>query len=378
MDATFLLVGDNGHVDRLDDAGGLNGALAQLATMSQRRIDKAGQVRWSTHGTSLKLLERHFDSSLNQARADALAIRGDAFDPGMGAFNVRDLTYKFRRVLEEKQPPLNGFECFPVNSEVPPGALSYEQSRTYSTGEAVVYRGGSGADIPEVGIGKATFTHPVVYLASRATIDWLENLRINMTGLDTQARKMRAARRVLDELQNRWIWSGSTAHGLYGVLNHPYVDTALSTVDYGTAASDDVASDFGDWANYAENESGSTFQPNALAIAPKLYNKLANRRYGDNADKSLLDWILSANPHITTVKKVRELNDAGGTDVHAMFFFRTGGASDASAEIVSPMGPTLLTPDRRALVTEMFMVAGFGGVNHRETGDNLVVYVPMS
>jgi hypothetical protein len=372
----FLLVEDNGHIAPAD-SGPIQAGIARLMEVCDSRRDSLGRVEWDTHSKSMKLLQRHFDVAMRDAREDLTAIRGDAFDPGMGMFNPRDLTHRFQRVLEEKMAPLNATECFPVNTEVPPGALHYEQYRTYSTGEAVVYRGGSGADIPEVGLGQASFKQNVVYLVSKASINWLENLRANMTGLDVQGRKMRAARRVIDELENKWTFNGSEAHGLFGLLNHPYIDTALSTVTYVAATSgDDIAADFGVWANYAENESGSTFQPDTLLIAPKLENALRNRKYADDASKSLMDWMLSANPHIKRVKKVRELNDAGGSGIHAMVFTRSSnGGGDAVLEIVKPMMPTLLPPERRTLVSEMILASGFGGLNQREAGDNLVVYV---
>jgi hypothetical protein len=374
----FLVVSDNGHVSPMSDSGGIQAGIAALHALCRTRVDAQGRRVSNAHAVSLKLLARHFDSALGTMRQDAAEVlREDDFSAGLGAFNPRDLTYRFKAVLEERLPPLNAMTTFPVNTEVPPGALHYEQYRAYSTGEAVVYRGGSGADVPEVGIGQATARANVAYLISKASVNWLEQLRIGFTGLDTQARKMRAARRVIDELENKWAWNGSEANGLFGMLNHPYCDTALSTVAYQAAtASDDIAADFAMWANYAENESASTFQPNTLLIAPKLANALRNRAYGDNADKSLLQWMLDANPHIKTVKTVRELNDAGGAGIHAMVFVRAGASTaDTSVEIIKPMMATLLPPEQRALSSDLYLVSAFGGLNQREVGDNLVVYV---
>lgn len=378
--SNFLLIGDNGHVEPMANAAPVQAGLAHLIAMCSQRTDSTGRARWDTHVQSLRILQRHFDAAFSTVRADVAALRSDAFDPGLGMFNPRDLTHRFKQILEEKMPPLSSQKVFPINTEVPPGALRYEQYRAYGTGHPVVYRGGSGDDVPAVGIGQATFSAPVVYLISKAEINWLEQLRANMTGMDTQARKMRVARRVIDELENKWVYEGSEAYNIFGLLNHPYITTALSTVGWGASTSaDDIAADFGVWANYAENESQSTFQPDTLQLAPKLHNQLANRRYGDNADKSLLDWMLGANPHITRVEKVRELNDAGGTDIHAMAFTRNGaGGADASAEIIKTMTPTLLPPELRSLTSEFFLVSGFGGLNQREAGDNLIVYVDVS
>jgi len=122
---------------------------------------------------------------------------------------------------------LNAFTAFGLNTEVPPGSLRYEQYRMYATGQAVVYRGGSGAQVPAMGLGQATFSAPVVHLVAKADIDWLSELRANMTGLDLQGRMMRAAQRAIAEWENRAAFEGSVEHGLFGLLNHPYMDTAL-------------------------------------------------------------------------------------------------------------------------------------------------------
>lgn len=377
MTAHFLFLDERGHLEPMRDHGAVEAGVFRLAELRSTRIDASGRRVDNMHSLSMKMLERDFQGAANDLRADADLVRRDDFAAGLGALNPRDLTYKFKTVMEQKLPPMNALRIFPVNTEVPPGALDYEQYRSYSTGEAVVYRGGTGADIPEVGIGQASFKQPVAYIVTKASINWLEQLRTNMAGLDTQARKMLAARRAMDELVNRWAFNGSEALNMYGLLNHPYVDTALSAVVYSDdTTADDIASDFGDWANYADNESGSTFQPNTLLIAPKLANYLRNRKYSDDASKSLMDWLLGANPHIAKVELVRELNDAGGTGVHAMHFCRLGGGTaDSSLELVIPMAPTLLPPDRKALATELYMVGAFGGLNQTSVGDALTVYV---
>lgn len=376
---TFILVGDNGHCSPLGDSGEVGGRLASLLHFRQTQFNpKTGRVDDNMFALSKRAVERHVDSVHGTLTGHPEVKRNDSFVPTLGSFNVKDLTHKMTRVMEQRLPPLSSERVFPINTEVHPGAPNYEQTRTYATGEAVVYRGGTGADIPEVGIGQASYTQKVVTFVSRFTINWLEQLIAgSFAGLDVQARKMMAARRVIAELENRTTFSGSEALGFKGLLNHPYMDTAISQVSYiDSSDADDIVSDLGDWANYADNESGSTFIPNTLLIAPKLANYLRNRRYGDNADKSILDWFLSANPHITKVELVRELNDAGGSGVHAMSFCRIGaGPSDSSLEIVKPMSTTLLPPNVGSLATEMFLVSRYGGLNQTEAGDNLVVFV---
>lgn len=377
MTHIFLEVDQGGRVSPMSDSGAVGGALTSLIARSSSRIDGKGRRVDNLHSLSLELMEQNFRRVDADLRADSTVARNDDFAAGLGMFNPRDLTYKFKQAMEERLPPLNSLECFPVDTQVPPGALTYEQSRVYTTGQAVVYRGGTGADVPAVGLGTAAMQAPVVYLVSKVEINWLEQLRIGMTGIDTRSRKILGARRVIAELENKWAFQGAEAHGLYGLLNHPYMDTVTSTVVYGASgSSDDIAADFATWANYADNESGSTFRPNCLMIAPKLANYLRNRKYADDASKSLMDWMLAANPHITSVKLVRELNDAGGAGIHAMSFSRIGTSpTDSSLSLVKPMMATMLPPETRSLGTTMYMVSAFGGLNQTEAGDNLVVYV---
>ena len=363
-----------------DEFGRISGGIAMLYGVNGSggacgsRTDADGRRRWDNVDVSGRLLESRMADGYAGVVRDFGTARHDDFGAGLGSFNVRDLTQKLRKAMEEQLPPLQSRQVFSVNTDLSPGILAYEQSRTYGSGQAIVYAGGSGSDIPEVGIGTSTMTSKVVYLVSKATINWLEGLSSAFAGLDTQARKITRMRRVIEELEDKWAFVGNTSLGLYGLLDHPYIDTALSTVAYtDDSAADDIVTDFGSWANYAENESAGTFQYDTLLIAPKLANALRNRRYGDNADKSLMEWMISANPHIKRVESVSRLNDAGGTGIHAFAFMRSNGALP-SLEIVKPMTETTLPPDVTALVTSLYTVSGFGGLNQLSAGDNLVVY----
>jgi hypothetical protein len=162
MTGNFLLVGANGHVSPLQHTGNVQAGLARLVSMCSARRDSQGRQVYDTHRQSLRLLHQHFDSVCSDIRRDAEALREDGFTPGLGMFNPRDLTHRFQTILEERQAPLNAFAAFGLNTEVPPGSLRYEQYRMYSTGQAVVYRGGSGAQVPAMGLGQATFSAPVV------------------------------------------------------------------------------------------------------------------------------------------------------------------------------------------------------------------------
>lgn len=333
-----------------------------------RRVDNA-------HHKSFERLDGYLSAGLDEARR-----RNDAFLPNAGTYNPRDLTQRMKRAMEERLQPLNADKCFPVNTELDPGAIQYEQQRLMTTGRAAEYRGGLGDDAPTVEVGQSSVTQPILGGIIKIVNDFRELASDRFAGLDRAAKKLVGARRSMLELRSRWIWYGSQANGLYGIIGHPYVDTAVSQVPYtNDSAVLDILDDLVYWAQWADNQSGGAYKPDAVAIAQKLYNYLARTLVstGNASNMTLLDMAKKLCPHIATWEPVSELNTLDGTSgVHGMFFYAKGsGELDRSIELMDAMPPTLLAPEQRALGQQTFMVMFFGGANQRSAGDNLFVRV---
>jgi hypothetical protein len=375
-EGNWLIVDADGQPHREPNPTHLRNLLARTMVHSKARTDAKGRKHWGLHRISEKMradwLKRLFSNHATEMRA----IRGDSFDPGAGLHDIQDLTEKFNDIIREETPPLNAFEIWPTDTRVKPGMLQYRQSRLMSTAKAIVYRGGNGADIPRAGVAQVFQTAGVVYLISSAAIDLMEAMTDGVTNIDTMDEKMFAARLAIETLENKWTWEGSDENNLLGLLNHPFIDTFVSGVLYKNSTStDDLIEDLARWANYAQVQSSDAFKADTMLISTELRIYLANRPRTTGTDTSTLQWFLNANPHITKVMEVQELNNAGGAGIHGMAFIRRGaGVRDASASIIKPMGITLLPADQRALGTEMYLLSGFGGLNHRKVGDSLVVY----
>lgn len=373
----FLEVGPNGHVRQISDSGPVQAGITELVAFSQSRTDSRGRTVWNTHDVSTNMLRQHFDSTLADLRERGRGIRSDSFSASMGSFNPRDLTQRMTSVLEERHAPLSARRVFPLNTELRPGSRNYEQWRVYTGGEASVYRGGQAAEKGEIEVGQGSFTAPIIYFISSFSVDWLEQLAINLTGFNTQLRKMRGARRALEEIENRFAFTGSVFWKIYGLLSHPYVDTLISDVAFNSGSSATAISRaLSSWANYAEQESHSTFQPDTMLIATDLLNYIANEKFGGGDPDTVLDHFKRAHPHIKKIEKVPELNGAGPGGTHGIFFCRGGmGPGDSSVELMQVLPITILPPERRSLTTKTHLVSGFGGLSQHEVGDNLLVWV---
>lgn len=357
-----------GMVERMDVG------LTRLLSRVQFTTDSRGRTRCDAFSVGMEMFEANAKRVHAQLRADS----GVSVGLG-GAVNPSDLTHKMRRVLEEKKPPLQAMQSMTVNSEVPPGAASYRATRSYTAGQAVAYRGQSAQSIAEVSIGGASVEANVVAFITRVNVGWLENLRAGFAGIDVEARKMRGARRALDEVIDRTAWLGDTNLDLFGCYNHPYMDMEVSDVDIGgagTGTPDEISVKLSELSHYASEASNGAFEPNTLLIAPKLYNYIANKRFADGSQGTVLSHFREAHPHIKRIVPIHRFNDIGGSAVHGMLFMRSRDElGDSSIELVVPMGQTVLPPQVGSLATDMFIVTMFGGVLQNSAGDNLFVLV---
>ena len=375
----FLLLDESGRTHQMDGhtAGQAGAALTRLlvAVESRRRDD--GRMERNIHGVALRRMDSYAQAIAGQLN-EARGVRSDSFSPAMGAFNPRDMTHRFRQVMEERLPPTTALASYPVSTEIPPGAANYEMSRSYGSGEAVVYNGGNGKDIVPVSIGQTTTRQKIVTLLAKWEINWLEQFRANFAGLDIQTGKMRRTRRVMDEKINTLAWFGSTTWGLYGIVNHPYQDKIFSATAFdNTSDGVDILDAFSAAAWYAYSNKRTAFSPDTCTLSAKLM-AYASRTYvdpGSGSSEKLLEAMKAMCPHIVNWQVAHELDDAGPAGEHGIHFSRKGvGPADQSMRLEIPMAPTLLPPDSEALSSTTFMVAMFGGANQLEVGHNLMIW----
>lgn len=350
------------------EAEQLGGALANLCASLQFKVDSQGRTRNDAYARGMAMTEQAISNAQSAVRNDS------GFSAGLGGgLNPRDLTHRMKRVLEQRMPPMQAKRILPVNTEVRPGAAKYEQYRTYHTGEAVAYRGQSSEAIPGVGIGRASFEAPIVYFVTAVRTNWLEVMQGGFGGLDIQARKMAAGRRVMEEAVDRRAWLGDSSLNLFGVYNHPYMDTIVATSEADSTAADTLVAELISLANRASELSSGAYQPDTMVVSQYLLNDFASRRFGNGSDMTVLEHFKKSCPHITKIETCHRFDNVGGDGVHGIFFCKGKGADGASAELVQPMGTTLLPADTRALNTSLYLVCAFGGVNQNQVGDNLFV-----
>jgi hypothetical protein len=367
----FVEVLEGGCEGELSSSDYYAGAVEEFRATLKTKLDARGRRVDNAYTASMTRLDSYLASANDR--------RGDAFVPGAGNYNPRDLTQRIKRAMEERLQPLTADKCFPINTELDPGALTYEQTRLMTTGRAIEYRGGLGDDAPTVEVGQSSVQQPILGGIIKVVNDFRELAADRFAGVDRAAKKIAGARRSMQELRSRWIWRGSQANGMYGIIGHPYVDTATSQVPYTSASAvADIIADFVYWAQWADNQSGSAYKPDSVVIGQKLYNYLAGTvmALNNSSNVTILEMLKRLCPDIVNWMSAPELNATVASNVHGLFFYAKGtGELDRSVELMDAMPATLLAPEKRALGEQTFMVMFFGGANQRSAGDNLLVHV---
>lgn len=328
------------------------------------------------HGPRTDALDRYrVDSNAVRMRvmAEQAGVRTDAFNDGGGLHLPRQLEHIHQRVLEEKRPVPNGLSLFRISNEVPVGARTHTVRRFLEDGEAAVYRGGT--EVPRVGVSQVEEEFPVRHYVTSFATNHFEMLSSGFANTNEAQRKMRSARRIMESFINRMTWGigSNDAHGVYGVLNYPWLAKKIASVLFdGSAAVNDVLAELQDAANYPSQQSKSVFMPNRCVTSTRVRDYLMNTRLGSVNDTTIGEFFTRNNEHIDRIEGAWELRDIAGAGVDGILFY-----NDSEDGITNEMvqGLTPLPIQSFGFEDITYLYASHGGVIMRDAGNNILLLV---
>ena len=176
-----------------------------------------------------------------------------------------------------------------------------------------------GTDYPFVEVTQAQHNVPIEWKALAYDYSDREIGRAMLTGVPLSDRKTRMAFRIWEEQKDNVFINGDSAKGWDGFINVANVaspdasatfasSTGLVIADIINAALSDV-SDGTNQVRYADT----------LVLPVEQYNLIATKPIGDNADKSVLQYIMDHNVYTSQfgnplmIRTLRQLKGAGGT-----------------------------------------------------------------
>jgi hypothetical protein len=318
---------------------------------------------------------RRIDSMLREHQD---GTRTDGFSANAGFHLARQLEFVHTQVLEEQFPVPNGLRLFKTDESVPVGARTHTMRRVYQHGEARFYRG-PGDRIPRVGATQREETWPIRHLLAGYAWDIFEAASTQFANSGLMTTLARGARDAIMERANRAIWEGAEEHGLYGVLNYPFLPKKVIAQGFSAvsvaADPDLVLAELHALVNFPHQNSKSVFQPNVLVLTNHVHDVLSTTRIGTTSDTTILEQFRKNSAHITRIEVAWELEDAGGASIHGIFAYRD---DQRGVMVVMPQGITQLPIQTHGLESEVINYMSFGGVVMPDVLNNILGLVDIT
>lgn len=289
---------------------------------------------------------------------------------------ARQLEYIHAEVMEQPLPELSAFRLFPISSEVPPGVRFHTVRRVNQAGEAVVYRDGQA--IPRVGVAQVEEQFPVRHYVSSYGYNVFDQQSSEYARTNLLMRLTRTCRDVIMRLANQLSWFGSNTHGIYGVLNYPWLAKKVAATPFTMDASaDDLLAELHAIANFPAEQSKGVFSPNVMAVSIRFNHVISTRRMGATPDGTVLtvkEFFLKTTPYIKRIEVAHELTGAGPGGTHGVLVYR-----DDAYGIVNeiPQGVAALPVQTTGFDSMVPMYMSHGGIVMRDVGNNALAWVEV-
>lgn len=316
----------------------------------------------------------------------AMHGRTDAFDPQAAFYLAGELEHTLTGVLEEPRPLETALELFNLDSTIAVGATTFRAAREFAAGQARVHSRGGGR-VNRVSVQTQTEDWPIHHLTAGHGWDFFESLSDGFAGRNRIASLQRANRNAIDTLANK-IWWGldneGEPYGLYGVINHPFLNTVDMAVGGSraslTADPDGSLQALHQLIDFPRATYRGVYSPDKVAMPGRLRLHLAETEMGDGRDKLLLQRFWEANPHLSSESDIvtaDELQDAGGPGIDGIFCYNS--APGRGISLPMPQGTTMLPAFQvDSLNWEVVMYMSLGGAWMPEPRNQVMGFIDIN
>ena len=334
-------------------------------------VDRLARARAVTEGGV-----RLDDKSIGLTGSDRL----DSSNPGAALALARELEYRTGEVLREELPVLSARRLFAVDSSIPVGAKTYTIERVRTSGFAKFWK--AGGDIPLVDVGRDERSLKVAHAVIGVQAEFFEEQADAFAGINSYAEKVRAARRGMAEFENIVAWRGAESHGLYGILNFPWVQRVKLN---GVLSLPTTDAQFEDRAEFVSGVFNDILDRNpgisaslSVKVAPRLHRRLTQSHH-PSTQITLKQRIMADNPSIAEMVEAPELQGQGPGGATQDGMLITPSDPQLAPVIVSPVGFTMLPVQTSnfGLTRTQAGYQSLGGARYKEAMRSKLVWFDM-
>lgn len=245
------------------------------------------------------------------------AMRLDAVET---AFFKRQLEYVKSKTYDTKYRNLKAKMLFPVSTEVNAGA---DYIIWYSWSQAGIAKiiSDYAEDFPRVDVYSQENQSRVRSMGDSYGYNLKEIRRAQMAGNNLNTRKANAAKRAMEELQDKLAWYGDANFNIQGFINYPgisefTVPVGASTFKaWSTKTPDEIIKDLTGLGSAISVPTKGREEMSQILLPRTQYNLIKNLRMTDGNTTTVMNYFLNNNPNIS-IEVVDELagQGVGSTD----------------------------------------------------------------
>ena len=228
-------------------------------------------------------------------------------------FFARELDYVKSQSYDVEYPEFTALKCFPMSSEVDPGADTITYYSYDKVGLAKIISNYA-TDLPRADVKGKPTTAIIKSIGDSYGYSIQEMRASRMAGKSLDTRKAESARYQIDYLNNKIAWCGDAETGLRGVLSKdndipifvPKAGASGST-KFADMTTDEILGVFTAMQKQMARTTKKVEKADTLAMPSECYIELQNRRI-DGTDTTLLTYIQK------NLKDIKEIIDCPELD----------------------------------------------------------------
>lgn len=292
-------------------------------------------------------------------------------DAAEQTFFDEQLTLVKARTYDVVHKDLKALTLLPVSTEQDDAAEHIEYRSFDQVGMAKIVSDYAN-DFPRVDVLGSKKSVDVFSIGDSYGYSIQEIRRAARSNFSLDARRAMAARRGIEEKQDRIAWFGDSKANLTGFINYPGIPEYVAAPGAGgsktwaTKTPDEILADVVGIITAAPEATNGKEVPDTLILPLSLYNKLAYTPYGDNRDKTLLTFIRDNYPTLTRIEWVQDLVGAGAGGTNRVMAYTR---DPLKVEVQIPLRLEQLPPERNGMEYTV--------ICHQRTAGT-IVYYPMS
>lgn len=256
-------------------------------------------------------MEKHLHYDEQEARY--LATRNDE---SFAVFTAQQLNYARKQALMVKQPPLEAFSTFPVQTDVPPGAETASQKVYDSVGIAKIISDYSD-DLPRVDLYAQETPVKVKSLGLAYGYNEQELRNAQFAGVNVSTLKAQQVKKGIDIAINNIAWNGDKKHNIVGFLQNENISEMALKGDgtdgtkFSGKTPEQILRDVKDLLQTIKKSTNGIENANCLYLAPEAYAHIATTPRSNVSDKTILDFMKQVFPNLIKIEERYALAGAG-------------------------------------------------------------------